>query len=137
MNTNHARDLRKVLEENKFLTLPGVYDCLSARIAEGGRIPGRCSCRAGRLPTARLGGRISDSWDWRSLEMQFSILCHPAGYRFWRMRTMVLKCNPRPPTPEPCTNNWGPRACRLTIRCFLPRIPPKMRSWDGRWSDQR
>ena len=39
MNTNHARDLRKVLEENKFLTLPGVYDCLSARIAEEAGFP--------------------------------------------------------------------------------------------------
>ena len=39
MNTNHARDLRKVLKENKFLTLPGVYDCLSARIAEEAGFP--------------------------------------------------------------------------------------------------
>ena len=39
MNTNHARDLRKVLEENKFLTLPGVYDCLSARIADEAGLP--------------------------------------------------------------------------------------------------
>lgn len=39
MNTNHARDLRKVLEENKFLTLSGVYDCLSARIAEEAGFP--------------------------------------------------------------------------------------------------
>lgn len=34
MNSNHAQDLRRILSENKFLTLPGVYDCLSAKIAE-------------------------------------------------------------------------------------------------------
>ena len=34
MINTHAQDLRKILSENKFLTLPGVYDCLSAKIAE-------------------------------------------------------------------------------------------------------
>lgn len=34
MRINYAKELRRVLSENKFLTLPGVYDCLSARIAE-------------------------------------------------------------------------------------------------------
>lgn len=31
---NYAKDLRKILSENKFMSLPGVYDCLSARIAQ-------------------------------------------------------------------------------------------------------
>lgn len=31
---NKKKMLRKVLEETDFLTLPGIYDCLSARIAE-------------------------------------------------------------------------------------------------------
>lgn len=39
MIKNHARELRQVLETNKFLTLPGVYDCLSARIAEEAGFP--------------------------------------------------------------------------------------------------
>lgn len=39
MNTNHARELRDVLKTNKFVTLPGVYDCLSARIAEEAGFP--------------------------------------------------------------------------------------------------
>lgn len=39
MNTNHAYELRDILEANHFLTLPGVYDCLSARIAEEAGFP--------------------------------------------------------------------------------------------------
>ena len=39
MSQNHAKDLRKVLAENKFLTLPGVFDCLSGRIAEEAGFP--------------------------------------------------------------------------------------------------
>ena len=31
---NNASKLRKILKKNKILTLPGVYDCLSAKIAE-------------------------------------------------------------------------------------------------------
>ena len=31
MSKNHAQDLRRILAENKFLTLPGVYDCLSGK----------------------------------------------------------------------------------------------------------
>lgn len=34
MSKNHAKDLREVLSQTDFLTLPGVYDCLSSRIAE-------------------------------------------------------------------------------------------------------
>ena len=36
---NYAKELRRLLAENKFLTLPGVYDCLSARIAQEGGFP--------------------------------------------------------------------------------------------------
>lgn len=39
MSQNHAKDLRNVLAENKFLTLPGVFDCLSSRIAEEAGFP--------------------------------------------------------------------------------------------------
>lgn len=39
MQINYAKELRRVLSENKFLTLPGVYDCLSARIAEEAGFP--------------------------------------------------------------------------------------------------
>jgi len=39
MSQNHPKDLRKVLAENKFLTLPGVFDCLSSRIAEEAGFP--------------------------------------------------------------------------------------------------
>ena len=34
MQNEHAKELRKILSETSFLTLPGVYDCLSANIAE-------------------------------------------------------------------------------------------------------
>lgn len=34
MQNEHAKELRKILSETSFLTLPGVYDCLSAKIAE-------------------------------------------------------------------------------------------------------
>ncbi len=34
MGNSHAKDFRKAVSENAFLTLPGIYDCLSARIAE-------------------------------------------------------------------------------------------------------
>ena len=34
MQNEHAKELRKILRETSFLTLPGVYDCLSAKIAE-------------------------------------------------------------------------------------------------------
>lgn len=34
MQKNYAKELRSILAENKFVTMPGVYDCLSARIAE-------------------------------------------------------------------------------------------------------
>ena len=36
---NYAKELRRLLAENKFLTLPGVYDCLSARIAQEAGFP--------------------------------------------------------------------------------------------------
>lgn len=36
---NCAKELRRLLAENKFLTLPGVYDCLSARIAQEAGFP--------------------------------------------------------------------------------------------------
>ena len=36
---NYAKELRRLLAENKFLTLPGVYDCLSARIAQAAGFP--------------------------------------------------------------------------------------------------
>lgn len=39
MENLHAKQLRKTLEENNFLTLPGVYDCLSAKIAEESGFP--------------------------------------------------------------------------------------------------
>lgn len=39
MVINHARELRQILADNKFVTLPGVYDCLSARIAEEAGFP--------------------------------------------------------------------------------------------------
>lgn len=39
MQNNNAKRLRCVLAENKFLTLPGVYDCLSGRIAEEAGFP--------------------------------------------------------------------------------------------------
>ena len=39
MSNTHAQDLRRILGENKFLTLPGVYDCLSAKIAEEAGFP--------------------------------------------------------------------------------------------------
>ena len=39
MENLHAKQLRKALEENSFLTLPGVYDCLSAKIAEEAGFP--------------------------------------------------------------------------------------------------
>ena len=39
MSKNHAQDLRRILAENKFLTLPGVYDCLSGKIAEEAGFP--------------------------------------------------------------------------------------------------
>lgn len=32
MQNEHAKELRKILSETSFLTLPGVYDCLSARL---------------------------------------------------------------------------------------------------------
>lgn len=34
MQNEHAKELRKILSETSFLTLPDVYDCLSAKIAE-------------------------------------------------------------------------------------------------------
>ena len=34
MQNEYAKELRKILSETSFLTLPGVYDCLSAKIAE-------------------------------------------------------------------------------------------------------
>lgn len=34
MQKNQKKVLRSILSENSFLTLPGVYDCLSARVAE-------------------------------------------------------------------------------------------------------
>ncbi|MEG0803811.1 MAG: isocitrate lyase/phosphoenolpyruvate mutase family protein [Pygmaiobacter sp.] len=39
MQNDHAKELRRVLSENKFLTLPGVYDCLSGKIAEEAGFP--------------------------------------------------------------------------------------------------
>ena len=36
---NYAKEIRRLLAENKFLTLPGVYDCLSARIAQEAGFP--------------------------------------------------------------------------------------------------
>ena len=36
---NYAKELRRLRAENKFLTLPGVYDCLSARIAQEAGFP--------------------------------------------------------------------------------------------------
>lgn len=39
MIRNHAKELRNILSGHKFLTLPGVYDCLSARIAEEAGFP--------------------------------------------------------------------------------------------------
>ena len=53
MINTHAQDLRKILSENKFLTLPGVYDCLSAKIAEEVGFP------AARWPTACWAAPIS------------------------------------------------------------------------------
>lgn len=35
----HGKALRKALEENKFLVLPGIFDCLSGRIAEEAGFP--------------------------------------------------------------------------------------------------
>ena len=43
---NYAKDLRKILSENKFMTLPGVYDCLSARIAQEAGFSAFPLCRA-------------------------------------------------------------------------------------------
>lgn len=34
MGNSHARDFRKAVSQGSFLTLPGIYDCLGARIAE-------------------------------------------------------------------------------------------------------
>ena len=70
MSNTHAQDLRRILGENKSLTLPGVYDCLSAILAavagfpalflSGGALahgaPGRPSC--GCFPLAALGNSI-------------------------------------------------------------------------------
>ena len=39
MQKNCAKELRRVLAENKFVTLPGVYDCLSGSIAEEAGFP--------------------------------------------------------------------------------------------------
>ena len=39
MQNEHAKELRKILSETSFLTLPGVYDCLSAKIAEEAGFP--------------------------------------------------------------------------------------------------
>ena len=36
---NYAKELRRLLAENKFLTLPGVYDCLYARMAQEAGFP--------------------------------------------------------------------------------------------------
>lgn len=39
MSNNHAKELREVLQQKKFLTLPGIYDCLGGRIAEEAGFP--------------------------------------------------------------------------------------------------
>lgn len=54
MQHNHCKDLRKALSENKFLTLPGVYDCLSGRIAEEAGFP-VLFLSGGALAYSRLG----------------------------------------------------------------------------------
>lgn len=54
MGNNHAKDFRKVLSENKFLTLPGIYDCLGARIAEEAEFPA-LFLSGGALSYSRFG----------------------------------------------------------------------------------
>jgi len=39
MQNERAKKLRQTLSETKFLTLPGIYDCLSAKIAEEAGFP--------------------------------------------------------------------------------------------------
>lgn len=125
MNTNHARDLRKVLEENKFLTLPGVYDCLSARIAEEAGFPA-LFLSGGALAYSALGrpdlGFLGLAEFGNAIQHIVSSCRVPllagCGQWFW-------KCNSRPPTPEPCTNNWGPRACRIDDKVLPSTHPAK------------
>lgn len=54
MVNNHARDFRKAVSENKFLTLPGIYDCLGARIAEEAGFPA-LFLSGGAVAYSRLG----------------------------------------------------------------------------------
>jgi 2-methylisocitrate lyase-like PEP mutase family enzyme len=50
----HGSDVRKVLAKSDFLTLPGIYDCLSARIAEEAGFPA-LFLSGGALSYSRMG----------------------------------------------------------------------------------
>ncbi|WP_019189942.1 isocitrate lyase/PEP mutase family protein [Levyella massiliensis] len=54
MVNHQAKKFRKLLSENEFLTLPGVYDCLSAKIAEESKFPA-LFLSGGALAYSRIG----------------------------------------------------------------------------------
>jgi methylisocitrate lyase len=54
MKKDRKAALRKLLSETKFLTLPGIYDCLSARIAEEAGFPA-LFLSGGALAYSRVG----------------------------------------------------------------------------------
>ena len=62
MQNEHAKELRKILSETSFLTLPDVYDCLSAKIAEeaGFQAFRHYFFPVEHLPTAYQDARILD-----------------------------------------------------------------------------
>jgi 2-methylisocitrate lyase-like PEP mutase family enzyme len=54
MQNDCQKNFRRVLSENEFLTLPGIYDCISARIAEEAGFPA-LFLSGGALAYSRLG----------------------------------------------------------------------------------
>ena len=118
MSKNHAQDLRRILAENKFLTLPGVYDCLSGKIAEEAGFPA-LFLSGGALAYSVLG------------RPDFGFLSLAEFGTAIRTRTTDLAMPFRQPTPVPCMSSWEQLACRLMTRFSPPATPPETKSSIG------
>ena len=96
MSKNHAQDLRRILAENKFLTLPGVYDCLSGKIAEEAGFPA-LFLSGGALAYSVLGRPDFGFLSLAEFGTASSTSFPPAPPLCWRMRTMALATRFRRP----------------------------------------
>lgn len=130
MQNEHAKELRKILSETSFLTLPGVYDCLSAKIAEeagfqalflsGGALAYSVLGRPdfGFLSLAEFGTAIQ-----HIVSSVHAPLIADADNGFGNAIQRQ--------TPELCMSSLERQDFRLMIKFFQPIIRLKMRSSIG------